>query len=64
MRLINQFNGSFPASFARVDNRYPMSRRSRTGYMRRKRISYNTQLPINQLRECNRESAPKNHWEE
>lgn len=31
MRLINQSNGSFPANLARVDSRYPMTGRSRSG---------------------------------
>jgi len=35
MRLINQFDGIFPASLARVDNLNPMTGRSRTGYSRR-----------------------------
>lgn len=30
MRLINQFNGIFPASLARVDSLNPMTGRSRT----------------------------------
>lgn len=35
MRLISYISGSFPATFAKVDNRYPTSLRSFTGYSRR-----------------------------